>query len=203
TDIRRRGKVDLVPISEITRKWGYAYLGATKTYVGQSIPGVGGSAPKLPSDPNAYPGAGAFKIGQSHPSVTRLDKRLIKHGYTKHKAGATYTPGPTFTKYTKANVAEFQRAQGWTGKDADGYPGRETWKRLFSPPKAKKPAPPPKPADPIIKFDAAKRSQYGYSATSYKQSQLSSDKSWRTRDVQQNLRELERDLDILLERLER
>ncbi|WP_455753306.1 recombinase family protein [Streptomyces bobili] len=29
-------------------------------------------------------------------------------------------------------VADFQRAQGWTGSDADGYPGPETWRQLFS-----------------------------------------------------------------------
>src|SRR5690606_16345271 len=145
TDIRRRGKVDLVPISEITRKWGYAYLGATKTYVGQSIPGVGGSAPKLPSDPNAYPGAGAFKIGQSHPSVTRLDKRRSKHGYTMQPTGATYTAGPTSTKYPPAIVAGFLRAQGSVGKAGDGYADRETCKLPFPPPLAKRPRPAAKP----------------------------------------------------------
>ena len=140
-DIRRRGKIDEVPISEITRKWNAQYLGWTTTYVGQPL---NLSAP--PADPNEFPGTDAFKLGQSHPAVVTLDKRLIAHGFDKHSSGAKYTPGPTFTKWTRANVRDFQRAQGWTGSDADGYPGPSTWARLMEKPKSKpKPKPDPKP----------------------------------------------------------
>ena len=35
-----------------------------------------------------------------------------------------------FTLADKRAVTWFQKKQGWTGSDADGYPGPETWKRL-------------------------------------------------------------------------
>lgn|SRR5690606_15394077 len=191
-DIKRRGKIDRVKISYINSKWGARYLGWTTTYIGQSIPGVGGGS--LPSDPNAYPGRSAFKLGQSHPSVTRLDKRLIKHGFAKHKQGSKYNPGPTFTKYTKANVRDFQLAQGWTGKDADGYPGPETWKRLFSAPK-------PKENKPVADYKGARievppyyRDKYGYSQSYYWQSQIKLDGSWRIRELMELLDGVEKEL---------
>lgn len=83
--------------------------------------------PKTPP----FPGADAFKIGQAHDAVLTLDKALIKKGYARHHDGNGYQPGRTFTKYTLLNVQDFQKAQGWTGADADGYPGPTTWERLM------------------------------------------------------------------------
>ncbi|AKU14879.1 hypothetical protein VV02_01695 [Luteipulveratus mongoliensis] len=80
----------------------------------------------------AYPGAAAFKIGKKHAAVKTLDNGLIRKGYVKHHDGDGYQAGTLFTKYTRLNVQDFQKAQGWTGADADGYPGAETWKRLLS-----------------------------------------------------------------------
>ncbi|MDF8265184.1 peptidoglycan-binding protein [Luteipulveratus flavus] len=79
-----------------------------------------------------YPGASAFKVGKRHPAVKTLDQGLIRKGYTKHHDGDGYQAGTLFTRYTRANVRDFQLAQGWTGSGADGYPGPETWKRLLS-----------------------------------------------------------------------
>ncbi|YAL83395.1 peptidoglycan-binding protein [Dermacoccaceae bacterium W4C1] len=81
-------------------------------------------------DDTTYPGADAFKLGQSHPAVKTLDDALIAKGYDKNHDGDGYQAGTTFTKYTLENVKDFQEAQGWSGGDADGYPGQETWKRL-------------------------------------------------------------------------
>lgn len=94
-------------------------------------------------DGKSFPGRDAFKIGKSHPAVTVLGQRLVAHGYSKHyKVG----PGPTFSEADRKNVQDFQKAQGWTGSDADGYPGPETWKRLMATAKGeKKPAPKPDP----------------------------------------------------------
>lgn len=79
----------------------------------------------------AFPGASHFKLGKSDPMVTLLGKALIKAGFNKNHDGDGYQAGPVFTKYDLANVKAFQKSQGWYGKDADGYPGTETWKRLF------------------------------------------------------------------------
>lgn len=87
----------------------------------------GGGGTTIP----AYPGAAAFKLGKKHPAVLTLDKALIRKGFNKRHDGDGYQPGTLFTKYTLRNVQDFQRAQGWRGADADGYPGPETWKRLM------------------------------------------------------------------------
>ncbi|MGW8953510.1 peptidoglycan-binding protein [Streptomyces sp. NPDC055709] len=98
-------------------------------------------APEKPStwDGKTFPGASAFELGQSHPAVTVLGQRLVAHGYGRfYKEG----PGPRFTEADKGAVQAFQKAQGWTGSDADGYPGSSTWSRLIAAPKApSKPAP--------------------------------------------------------------
>ena len=41
-------------------------------------------------------------------------------------------PGPRWGEEDRRNVADFQRAQGWRGRAADGVPGPETWRRLFA-----------------------------------------------------------------------
>ncbi|SMO55199.1 peptidoglycan-binding protein [Melghirimyces algeriensis] len=79
-------------------------------------------------DGKSFPGRDAFKTGKSHPAVTVLGKRLVAHGFGKHyKVG----PGPTFSEADRKNVQDFQKAQGWSGSDADGYPGPVTWERLM------------------------------------------------------------------------
>lgn len=101
---------------------------------GNSDGSAGGSENGTWEPDDEFPGRDAFQIGQEHPAVVQLDKWLIAAGYADHYAGNSYEPGPTFTKYTRENVQDFQLAQGWTGKrkggDADGYPGPETWERL-------------------------------------------------------------------------
>lgn len=93
-------------------------------------------------DGKSYPGRNAFRLGVKHDAVTKLGERLVAHGYGgAYKVG----PGPTFGQADKANVMAFQRAQGWRGSDADGYPGPETWKRLMAAPKSSL-RPTPKPA---------------------------------------------------------
>lgn len=77
-----------------------------------------------------FPGANAFRIGKSHPAVLDLDRGLIKHGFTKHNDGNGYQASSTFTEATRRNVQDFQRAQGWRGSGADGYPGPKTWDLL-------------------------------------------------------------------------
>ncbi|SFN74455.1 hypothetical protein SAMN04487980_103070 [Streptomyces sp. cf124] len=76
-----------------------------------------------------YPGRGMFRPGAENAFVTRLGKRLIEKGFGKYY---TSGPGPRWGESDRRNVEAFQRAQGWRGGAADGYPGPETWRRLFS-----------------------------------------------------------------------
>ena len=77
----------------------------------------------------------AYFVGARGPHVRWLAKRLVKHGYKRFYGNGVdrfFTAGED-----RKAVAAFQRAQGWTGADADGLPGPVTLQRL----KAKPPKP--------------------------------------------------------------
>ncbi|MFD9038517.1 peptidoglycan-binding protein [Streptomyces bottropensis] len=91
-------------------------------------------APMAPVPPAShgvlgYPGRGMFRPGADNAYVTRLGKQLVKKGFGKYY---TSGPGSRWGESDRRNVEAFQRAQGWRGGAADGYPGPETWRRLFS-----------------------------------------------------------------------
>ncbi|MFF2572456.1 peptidoglycan-binding protein [Streptomyces sp. NPDC058084] len=92
--------------------------------------GIGGSSGSGGSSAtaNGFPGRGYFRPGQSNAYVEKLGKQLVKRGYGKHYVSG---PGPRWTEADRRNVQAFQQAQGWRGGAADGYPGPETWRRLF------------------------------------------------------------------------
>ncbi|GAA4549518.1 peptidoglycan-binding protein [Streptomyces collinus] len=76
-----------------------------------------------------YPGRALFRPGANNAYVTQLGRQLVRKGFGRfYKVG----PGPHWTEADRRAVEAFQRAQGWRGGAADGYPGPETWRRLFS-----------------------------------------------------------------------
>ncbi|MET9571790.1 peptidoglycan-binding protein [Streptomyces virginiae] len=95
---------------------------------GRNIPPTVGAAPG-PGGVRAYPGAAVFRPGHAHPAVEALGRQLVKKGFGKY-----YTSGPDarWSEADRRNVEAFQRAQGWRGAAANGYPGPETWRRLFA-----------------------------------------------------------------------
>ncbi|MGW3284393.1 peptidoglycan-binding protein [Streptomyces sp. NPDC001002] len=92
---------------------------------------AGAAGPPAPSSHGVpvYPGRAMFRPGASSGYVTQLGKQLVKKGFGKYY---TTGPGPRWGEADRRNVEAFQRAQGWRGGAADGYPGPETWRRLFS-----------------------------------------------------------------------
>ncbi|MFI5863572.1 peptidoglycan-binding protein [Streptomyces sp. NPDC051546] len=115
----------------------YAWVKAGMPAGNYEDPNGGGSKPPVNWDGTSFPGAGAFALGRSHPAVTVLGQRLVAHGYGRfYKEG----PGPRFSEADRSATEAFQKAQGWTGSDADGYPGAETWKRLLAAPKPTTPS---------------------------------------------------------------
>ncbi|WP_246144239.1 peptidoglycan-binding protein [Actinacidiphila oryziradicis] len=89
--------------------------------------GTGSRSADTPAPP--YPGAARFRPGQSGDAVLALGRQLVAKGFDKHYDEG---PGPAWGEADRRAVEAFQRAQGWSGDDADGYPGPETWRRLFS-----------------------------------------------------------------------
>ncbi|MES4891370.1 peptidoglycan-binding protein [Streptomyces sp. NPDC096012] len=75
-----------------------------------------------------YPGRNFFRPGATNEYVTQLGVQLVKKGF-----GRFYPlgPGPHWGEADRRAVEAFQRTQGWRGGAADGYPGPETWRRLF------------------------------------------------------------------------
>ncbi|MFJ2441268.1 peptidoglycan-binding protein [Streptomyces sp. NPDC087658] len=76
-----------------------------------------------------FPGGGFFRPGRSSAYVSQLGRQLVRKGFGRHYASG---PGPVWTEADRRNVEAFQRAQGWRGAEADGYPGPQTWQRLFA-----------------------------------------------------------------------
>ncbi|WP_151476482.1 peptidoglycan-binding protein [Streptomyces albicerus] len=114
--------------------WSYLVNGK-----GRDIRVASGGSPGTPALPPAggvashgvagYPGRALFRPGASNTYVTQLGKQLVRKGFGKYY---TQGPGPRWGEGDRRNVEAFQRAQGWRGGAADGYPGPETWRRLFS-----------------------------------------------------------------------
>ncbi|MBQ0999348.1 peptidoglycan-binding protein [Streptomyces sp. RK62] len=92
---------------------------------------AGAGGPERPASHGVpgYPGRAAFRPGADNEYVARLGERLVRKGF-----GRSYTsgPGPRWGEADRRAVEAFQRAQGWRGGAADGYPGPETWRRLFA-----------------------------------------------------------------------
>ncbi|MFJ1645833.1 peptidoglycan-binding protein [Streptomyces sp. NPDC088258] len=96
---------------------------------GVSAGAQGGSGAQASTGVPAFPGPAYFRPGRAGPHVTELGKRLVRKGFgTYYSSG----PGPRWTEADRRNVEAFQRAQGWRGAEADGYPGPQTWRRLFA-----------------------------------------------------------------------
>ncbi|MFF8013135.1 peptidoglycan-binding protein [Streptomyces sp. NPDC007929] len=76
-----------------------------------------------------YPGRAMFRPGANNTYVTQLGTQLVRKGFGRfYRVG----PGPIWSEADRRAVEAFQRTQGWRGGAADGYPGPETWRRLFS-----------------------------------------------------------------------
>jgi hypothetical protein len=107
---------------------------------GKNIPAATGGTAKTPAAAGTagrpashgvpgYPGRNLFRPGEENEYVTQLGQRLVEKGFGFFYATG---PGPRWGEADRRAVEAFQRSQGWRGGAADGYPGPETWRRLFS-----------------------------------------------------------------------
>lgn len=83
------------------------------------------TTPPPATDYTVYPGATPFVLGASSGYVTQLTTWL-------KDAGGTVPVTSTFSTVVKSEVQAYQTAQGWSGDDADGIPGADTWSLLKS-----------------------------------------------------------------------
>ncbi|MEV6975794.1 peptidoglycan-binding protein [Kitasatospora sp. NPDC093806] len=96
---------------------------------GRNIDGGGPLPPPPPTVVPPFPGVARFAPGAVDEAVRQLGEQLVRKGYGRYY---TTGPGPRWTESDRRNVQAFQQAQGWRGAEADGYPGPDTWRRLFS-----------------------------------------------------------------------
>ncbi|TDC24596.1 N-acetylmuramoyl-L-alanine amidase [Streptomyces sp. 8K308] len=85
-----------------------------------------------PSDEPAhepFPGADFFRAGRRSPVITEMGRRLVAVGCGRYRVG----PGPDWTDVDRASYAAWQRRLGYSGRAADGIPGRASWDRLKVP----------------------------------------------------------------------
>lgn len=77
----------------------------------------------------SFPGAAWFKKNPRSPLVTAMGRRLVAEGCGRYASG----PGPQWTDADRRSYAAWQRKRGFTGADADGWPGKATWDALKVP----------------------------------------------------------------------
>ncbi|MFZ3475366.1 peptidoglycan-binding protein [Streptomyces sp. 4.24] len=99
----------------------------TAKVLGRSTGGGGGTQP--PADGNAFPGTGQFGPGANNAYVTRLGTLLCDRGGRRFYSVG---PSPEWGEADRRATEAFQRAQGWSGSDADGIPGPTTWELLVT-----------------------------------------------------------------------
>lgn len=91
------------------------------------------SKPPASSTPAAkyvtFPGASFFKASPKSAIVTAMGKRLVAEKCSAYKSG----PGPQWTSVDKASYQKWQKKLGYSGSDADGWPGKTSWDKLKVP----------------------------------------------------------------------
>lgn len=123
TDIKRRGKVDRVPITYVTSHWNATYRGWTEDINGVRVITV--AVPKAPPKVSlkalqyhAQHGTGKYSPANSADMVKMVKQRLVNVGFgTDANSFATC-------------YAKWQAHLGYRGKAADGIPGLTTLKVL-------------------------------------------------------------------------
>ena len=58
-----------------------------------------------------------------------MGKRLVAEGCSAYRGG----PGPQWTEADRASYRKWQLKLGFTGDDANGWPGRTSWDKLKVP----------------------------------------------------------------------
>ncbi|MFJ7990321.1 peptidoglycan-binding protein [Streptomyces sp. NPDC096351] len=97
--------------------------------VGQKLKVPGKTTTPAAPKYEPFPGAAFFSPGRRSPIITAMGRRLVAVGCSAYSQG----PGEHFTNADKASYAKWQRKLGYTGKAADGIPGKKSWDALKVP----------------------------------------------------------------------
>ncbi|WP_405793353.1 peptidoglycan-binding protein [Streptomyces sp. NBC_01506] len=102
-----------------------------RTRTRSQVLGFGRPAYTKPATPKyaPFPGAAYFKGSPRSALITAMGKRLVAEGCSAYSSG----PGPQWTAADRKSYAAWQRKRGFSGADADGWPGKTTWDALKVP----------------------------------------------------------------------
>jgi LysM repeat protein len=76
-----------------------------------------------------FPGKDFFQPSVSSPIIEAMGHRLIEEGCSAYSDG----PDSRWSEADRKSYAKFQRKLGFSGADADGTPGPQSWERLRVP----------------------------------------------------------------------
>lgn len=136
-DIRRTGKIDLVRIDEITRRWGGRLLGWTEDLNGKRVYSGHVPTPQVPAikpvvdlskliaaaknDPKGKQGS------VSYPAGVKIVERALK---SEGLLGTRYAADGSYGSLTVAAYKKWQDKLGFRGAGADGIPGSDSLRKL-------------------------------------------------------------------------
>jgi LysM repeat protein len=76
-----------------------------------------------------FPGADFFQSSVTSPVIEAMGYRLIEEGCSAYADG----PDSQWSEADRKSYSNWQHKLGFTGRDADGTPGRKSWERLRVP----------------------------------------------------------------------
>lgn len=127
-DIKRLGKIDVVPISYITSYWGARYLGWTNPYFLNSWGTNPNTPPPLPLpavDLSRIQNNARGPVHSNYPDGVLIVQRALR----KEGLLDAFIKG-NYGEATRDAYAAWQRTLGFSGADANGIPGPMTLRRL-------------------------------------------------------------------------
>ncbi|MFD9389941.1 peptidoglycan-binding protein [Streptomyces sp. NPDC060000] len=87
------------------------------------------AAPSEEPEFEPFPGKDFFQSSVSSPIIEVMGFRLMDEGCSVYPDG----PDLQWSEDDRRSFAKWQRKLGFTGSDADGIPGRQSWERLHVP----------------------------------------------------------------------
>ncbi len=76
-----------------------------------------------------FPGTDFFQSSVSSPVIEAMGYRLIEEDCSAYAEG----PDSQWSEADRKSYAKWQRKLGFSGRDADGTPGPDSWERLHVP----------------------------------------------------------------------
>ncbi|BCS19587.1 uncharacterized protein APUU_20019A [Aspergillus puulaauensis] len=107
----------------------YMLKNASSAILAYAVIDLAGANTTVEGELTPFPGADWFKSAPNSPIVTAMGQRLVDEGCGEYSEG----PGAQWTESDRKSYECWQKKLGYSGKDADGWPGKGTWDQLKVP----------------------------------------------------------------------